>query len=518
MLFTRFLLFFIFAALFTQLAISQRVGGGLIDTLQEQKKIKVNYPITRGETSVPTSHSLRVFAPPVQNQGSTPSCISWATAYAGMTIVKRIEQGSLKVSPFSAMNLYNRVRPYDNLNQCDAGSLFESNVILVNNKGVTYDGNYPKYCENLSPTMAYANKLFRYEDLNISAWNIKYAIARNRPVMIGMKMYSGNYWATMSYHETGIWNGTHTGDISWNHGMLVIGYDDRIAGGAFLVMNSWGTDFGKDGYFWLKYNNVRNEIICAYALIPKIDRSAMVIGGAIRGENNTQSIPELNSFESFRSATMIDTLPMQEKIILPLQNRCAKPINVAFGFVDASGKHSKGWYTVQANADASVSFNSFDSIYIYAENKTEGWKSLIDNSQSIAFTVDSLNSFHLKDNETQARLEFTPLGLNSSLNSFIVMTCQQMANPVIKVSQKLSSDTTDTWSRNKNWNGVDLLFDPIKNERISPNKQNYFNVFVTDGKRKPSKKLVASDELKLLQLYKFATKQNAIEFIILSGN
>ena len=98
------------------------------------------------------------------------------------------------------------------------------------------------------------------------------------------------------------------------------------------------------------------------------------------------------------------------------------------------------------------------------------------------------------------------------------MTCQQMANPVIKIAQKSSSDTTDTWSRNKNWNGVDLLFDPIKNERISPNKQNYFNVFVTDGKRKPSKKLVAADELKLLQLYKFASKQNAIEFIILSGN
>ena len=110
---------------------------------------------------------------------------------------------------------------------------------------------------------------------------------------------SGSYWATMSYHPTGIWDGTHTGSVGWNHGMLIIGYDDYKAGGSFLVMNSWGTDFGKDGYFWLKYNNVPNEVICAYALIPKIDRSAMVIGGAIRGENNTQSIPELNSFESF---------------------------------------------------------------------------------------------------------------------------------------------------------------------------------------------------------------------------
>ena len=105
---------------------------------------------------------MRVFAPPVQSQGLTPSCISWATAYAGLTIVKRIEQGSLDVSPFSAMNLYNRVRPYDNLNQCDAGSVFESNVILINNKGVAYDGNYPEYCENLSPTLAYANKLYSY--------------------------------------------------------------------------------------------------------------------------------------------------------------------------------------------------------------------------------------------------------------------------------------------------------------------------------------------------------------------
>ena len=518
MLFIRFLLFFIFGTFFTHVALSQRVGGGLMDTLQEQKKIKVNYPITRGGSSVPSSNSLRVFAPPVQSQGSTPSCISWATAYAGLTIVKRIEKGSLDVSPFSAMNLYNRVRPYDNLNQCDAGSVFESNVILINNKGVAYDGNYPEYCENLSPTLAYANKLYDYEDLDITAWNIKYAIARNRPVMIGMKMYSGNYWATMSYHETGIWNGTHTGTIGWNHGMLVIGYDDRVAGGAFLVMNSWGTDFGKDGYFWLKYNNVLNEVICAYALIPQIDKSAMVIGGATRGVSNTQSIPELNGLESFRSTTMIDTLPMLEKTILPLQNRCAKPINVAFGFVDTNGKHSKGWYAVQANTDVSVSFNSVDSVYIYAENKNEGWKSLIDNSQSIAFSVDSLNSFHLKDNETQARLKFTPLKLNYSPNSFIVMTCEQGSNPLIKVAQKLSSDTTDTWSRNKNWNGIDLLFDPIKNERISPNKENYYSVYVTNGKKKPSKKFLVADELKLLQLYKFATKQNALEFIVLSGN
>lgn len=61
-----------------------------------------------------------------------------------------------------------------------------------------------------------------------------------------------------------------------NHAILLVGWDDDK--GAWLMKNSWGTDWGEDGYMWIKYNS--NNIGRRAAWI--ISKKAMVIKQPIK--------------------------------------------------------------------------------------------------------------------------------------------------------------------------------------------------------------------------------------------
>ena len=44
------------------------------------------------------------------------------------------------------------------------------------------------------------------------------------------------------------------------HAMCVIGYDDTVNGGSFRIVNSWGTGWGDNGYFWLSYKDFIRQV------------------------------------------------------------------------------------------------------------------------------------------------------------------------------------------------------------------------------------------------------------------
>ncbi|WP_337867025.1 C1 family peptidase [Ignavibacterium sp.] len=51
------------------------------------------------------------------------------------------------------------------------------------------------------------------------------------------------------------------------HALVVIGYDDIKFGGSFEVMNSWGTNWGSDGYCWIRYKDFEHFVYYGYDLI-----------------------------------------------------------------------------------------------------------------------------------------------------------------------------------------------------------------------------------------------------------
>lgn len=79
---------------------------------------------------------------------------------------------------------------------------------------------------------------------------IKQAILKYGAVCASL--YVNGDWGS---YTGGVLNGmpSNTTNPKTNHAILIIGWDDTKK--AFLVKNSWGTDWGINGYCWVKYNN-----------------------------------------------------------------------------------------------------------------------------------------------------------------------------------------------------------------------------------------------------------------------
>ena len=82
----------------------------------------------------------------------------------------------------------------------------------------------------------------------------KKALLEGSPVSTGFYLpesffhITTDVWYTKEGDEKSDWK--HSG-----HAMTIVGYDDNKAGGAFRVLNSWGTGWADKGFIWIRYND-----------------------------------------------------------------------------------------------------------------------------------------------------------------------------------------------------------------------------------------------------------------------
>lgn len=215
---------------------------------------------SESESNLPSKIDLSAQFPTPGYQGKQNSCVGWSVAYALKSYQEFLENGwslDTKDHLYSPAFIYNQLN-----NGQDNGLKVNEALAWVLDHGMATLATMP-YQETdytTQPTIAAIQEAQNYKTQEWgtlkSTQDMKTSLANQQPVIVTMAVFNSfkNLKGTDSVYNTAdTWIGEHA--------VTVVGYDDgHASGGAFKVMNSWGTDWGDQGFFWLPYDFTYTQV------------------------------------------------------------------------------------------------------------------------------------------------------------------------------------------------------------------------------------------------------------------
>ncbi|MCP5063431.1 MAG: cysteine protease [Ignavibacteriae bacterium] len=266
----------VFLLVFTNSLWGQEYGTGLLMADEFFENNAQSAPLMRGDyNNLSKSISLKKYAPTPGNQGRYGTCSGWSTAYAGRTILESLKfnwTGSIIDSNvFSPSYVYNQIRKTKN---CYGGASIIDALDILKTRGGIKLKNFEYTCDRTVAESDHNNAkeytIIEYREVanrttKVKTKRVKKSLSEMKPVIIAMycpNSFSGakDLWQPreIDYKEN-----------TYGHAVCIVGYDDNKFGGAFNILNSWGTNWGKGGYTWMKYEDFEHFCIFAFELISK---------------------------------------------------------------------------------------------------------------------------------------------------------------------------------------------------------------------------------------------------------
>ena len=261
--------------------------------------------LTRSIINQPSSYNLKRFLPYTHNQGNIGMCVAYAFTtcrsilYARDNNLENIDEISYESFSPHFTYIYNKINQKDTLSEgmyYDIESIEQSGFVKI--RKLEFPNYYPFSSSqifsfpnlNSFEKLAKKNKFSKIKYIFIDGEKkkakkikkIKDNLLNNNPSVLSFKVWPENLneksdvWDLINIacidstndcnnltndisglcklHKPKYW------DLGYGHAVTLIGYDDNLYGGSFLIHNSHGNDFGDNGNMWISYNNFFDNV------------------------------------------------------------------------------------------------------------------------------------------------------------------------------------------------------------------------------------------------------------------
>jgi len=233
---------------------------GWTPDLPDQRDLVYQAPLSR-IGPLPPRVDLRSGCPHVYNQGSLGSCT--ANAIAAALEFDQMKQKERDVFPPSRLFIYYNERVIEKSVDEDSGAMIRDGIKSVAKQGAPREELWPYVIRQFrkkpsKPAYADARRhaAVLYQRVRQDLKQMRGCLASGFPFVFGFTVYT-------SFESDRVGS---TGRVPMpkpkekeigGHAVLAVGYDNPRR--HFIVRNSWGDDWGLDGYFTMPYDYLLDE-------------------------------------------------------------------------------------------------------------------------------------------------------------------------------------------------------------------------------------------------------------------
>ncbi len=217
------------------------------------------YSLIAPEITLPPVIDLRPLDVPIYDQGELGSCTGNGIGACWQFSLKK--QGKPAPMP-SRLFIYYFERVIEKTVNEDAGAQIYDGLAVLQNQGCCDEALHPYVISKFTqkPSAAAVAAAAKHEATQAYAVKqnlkeIKTCLASGFPIVMGFTVYES--FETQKVSKTGIVPMPKRSEqVMGGHCVCIVGYSD--ATNVFFCRNSWGKDWGKNGYFQIPYDYFLN--------------------------------------------------------------------------------------------------------------------------------------------------------------------------------------------------------------------------------------------------------------------